>query len=176
MKLEDIKAADSKTTLLQFILAQLAKSAPQLIKFYEDLPTLEPASKTALQNIVSDLSSVKKDAEASSRFLENIKLKESIPTLTNFVSKVKGSIEIAEKNFSEMEETYKAAVTYLGEESRLQPEEFFGMINQFVSAVQVHTLLAFIILRPLRMVSNGMNKQLSSTKNKNSERLQDKTV
>jgi len=90
-----------------------------------------------LQTLTSEVSSLKKDADATTRFNENIKLKEQLPVLTNFVNKVKGSLEVTEKNFGELDETYKSCLVYLGEEpGKCPPEEFFGMISQFVHSCQ----------------------------------------
>jgi len=136
-KLEDIKASDNKTTLLQFIFKLLETSSPQLLKFHEELPSIEGASKISLQTITSDLSSMKKDAEITIRFNDNIKLKEQLPVLSNFVNKVKGSLETTEKNYTELNESYKSVVNYLGEDPvKCPPEEFFGILHRFIHSCQ----------------------------------------
>jgi len=134
-KLEDIKTADNKTTLLQFILKILDKNAPELAKFYEELPTVEQASKVSLLNIISDIAGMKKDFEGSMHFMESIKLKEQIPILTNSMSKVKGSLEVTEKSFAELDEAYKSVVAYLGEDPKCPAEELFGSITLFIKVV-----------------------------------------
>lgn len=135
-KLDDTRASDNKTSLLQYVVRFLEKNAPQLLKFYEDIPSVEAASRISLQSVSSDVNSVQKDYDITSKFVEKVKLTEKLPALTSFTIKVKGSLESIQENYASLDETYKKAVTYLGEDSKLQPEEFFGILAQFVRSIQ----------------------------------------
>ncbi|PRP73182.1 actin binding protein [Planoprotostelium fungivorum] len=137
-KMNDTKSTDNSQTLLQFLVTILEKSKPELLQLDGDLPAVEPASRISLQTVQSDVAGLAKDFATTQASLETFPPTEKITQiLTPFINKVKGDIETMQTSLATMEEKYKEACTFYGEDPKsVQPDEFFTMFGQFNGSIQ----------------------------------------
>jgi len=132
-KLDDIKAADNKTTLLQYLVQMLEKKSPQLLKVNEELSLCEIAARVSMQAVSSDLASLKKDFAATTTFLDELAETEKFPEISAFIAKAKKILDDTSTVFTSTQELFKKATTYLCEDPQsAKPEEFFAMIQSFL--------------------------------------------
>jgi len=116
----------------------LEKSAPQLLQMAADLPGCESASRQSLQQLSSDVSLLQKDFAQTEKFLATFTDKDRFfETMTTFLAKTRDELTQIDTNYKFMQEAYKTAVEYLGEDTQTtQPEDFFGVLYQFTLALQ----------------------------------------
>jgi len=140
IKMADTKSTDNTATLVQYIVKILEKQAPALINFQDELPSLEAATKISLQSLQGDMNSLNKDFTAVKNSLETVFKDQKdrfVELMSQFISKAQSDIETMLMNFKIMEDKYKDACNYFGEDSKtMQPEELFGIVWTFVGLVR----------------------------------------
>jgi len=139
-KMTDTKTGDNKMTLLQFLVKILEKQAPDLLKFQEELPSLEAANKVSLQSLQSDMNLLAKDFSAIEASLNGVFKDVNdrfVETMKPFADKANQDVQTMQVNFKLMEDKYKDVCNYFGEEAKTtQPEELFGTLLTFLHNVQ----------------------------------------
>jgi len=136
-KMVDAKTTDNTTTLLQYLVAILEKSKPELLKFGEELPHCEAASKLSLPQISSDLAGLQKDFNSTEKSLESFPDPEPfVDILKSFLNKARDDLGSISTAFKVTEEIYSSVAKFFGEDPKsMAPEEFFGGIFKFIVAL-----------------------------------------
>jgi len=122
--------------MMQIIVNMLEKSAPDLLNLTDQLSHCDAGTKVSLQTVTSDMSQLLKDYNSTKQLIDSLKATENFNEVSKFLDKTKSLVDELKASCDSMEELFKKAVTYLGEDPKTtQPEEFFGMINQFIRSI-----------------------------------------
>ncbi|KAL2082298.1 hypothetical protein ACEWY4_022116 [Coilia grayii] len=139
-KIADTKSSiDKNVTLLHYLITILEKKYPKVMHLPEDLLNVPEAAKvnmTELEKEINNLRSGLKSVESELEFQR----KRPQEYGDKFVSVVSQFITVASFSFSDVEdslheakELYLRAVKHFGEEDgKMQPDEFFGIFDQFL--------------------------------------------
>ncbi|MGH0165968.1 UNVERIFIED_CONTAM: hypothetical protein FKN15_050262 [Acipenser sinensis] len=141
-KIADTKSSiDKNITLLHYLITILEKKYPKVVAFHEDLQNVPIAAKvnmTELDKEISNLRSGLKNVESELEFQKS----KSSQSGDKFVSVVSQFITVASFSFSDVEdslteakELFYRAVKHFGEDAnKMQPDEFFGIFDQFLQS------------------------------------------
>uniref|UniRef100_A0A8C4NNX9 Disheveled-associated activator of morphogenesis 1 n=1 Tax=Dicentrarchus labrax TaxID=13489 RepID=A0A8C4NNX9_DICLA len=142
-KIADTKSStDKNITLLHYMITVLEKKYPKVATFSEELQNVPEAAKvnmTELEKDIGNLRSGLKSVEAELRYQE---AQSSRSSANKFVSVVSQFITVASFSFSDVEESlteakelFGKALRHFGEDmSNMQPDEFFGIFDTFLTS------------------------------------------
>ncbi|KAK1889508.1 Disheveled-associated activator of morphogenesis 1-A [Dissostichus eleginoides] len=139
--LKQLWSIDKNITLLHYLITILEKKYPKVLMFQEDLKSLSEAAKvnmTEMEKDIGNLRSGLKNVESELEFQKNRPQQHG----DKFVSVVSQFITVASFSFSDVEdslieakELFLRAVKHFGEDaSKMQPDEFFGIFDQFLQS------------------------------------------
>ncbi|XP_031437727.1 disheveled-associated activator of morphogenesis 1b isoform X1 [Clupea harengus] len=141
-KIADTKSSiDKNVTLLHYLITILEKKYPKVMHFPEDLLNVPEAAKVNMTELEKEINNLR----SGLRSVENeLEFQRKHPQVygDKFVSVVSQFITVASFGFSDVEDSlheakefYVRAVTHFGEEDgKMQPDEFFGIFDQFLQA------------------------------------------
>ncbi|XP_074640649.1 disheveled-associated activator of morphogenesis 1-like [Tubulanus polymorphus] len=140
LKIIDTKSSiDRKVTLLHYLIQVLEKKFPDIMKINIDMPDVTLASKVAMTDLDADIAVLRKgldDIKAEVKFYKQ----QPYTRGDKFISSMEKFVMVSSINFSELEESvtemkqkYDKVLGLYGEESKMQPDEFFGIFDQFLS-------------------------------------------
>uniref|UniRef100_A0A8B9JM51 Disheveled-associated activator of morphogenesis 1 n=1 Tax=Astyanax mexicanus TaxID=7994 RepID=A0A8B9JM51_ASTMX len=139
-KIADTKSSiDKNITLLHYLITILEKKYPKVMQFSEDLQNVPEAAKvnmTELEKEINNLRSGLKSVESELDFQK----KRPQEVGDKFVSVVSQFVTLASFSFSDVEDSLNEAkelkaVKHFGEDSgKMQPDEFFGIFDQFLQS------------------------------------------
>ncbi|XP_060789763.1 disheveled-associated activator of morphogenesis 1 [Neoarius graeffei] len=141
-KIADTKSSiDKNITLLHYLIMLLEQKYPKVALFHEDLQNVPEAAKVNMTELEKDMSNLRKGLKSVEAELEYQKTRPP-DSGDKFVSVVSQFITVAGFSFSEVEdslqdakEMFQKAVKVFGEEpSSTQPDNFFGIFEQFLQA------------------------------------------
>jgi hypothetical protein len=134
-KMLDVKSSvDPKVTLMHFIQTQIEKRMPECADLLADFTQLETAPRQNVPTLQGDLGRLKGELNivvnlAKNPNLEEGKIKQAVlsflPTAESSVEKLMGRMESVVAQIKEL-------LVYFGEETKVEPDEFFGQIATFV--------------------------------------------
>ncbi|XP_035234924.1 disheveled-associated activator of morphogenesis 1 isoform X1 [Anguilla rostrata] len=141
-KIADTKSSiDKNITLLHYLITILEKKYPKVVLFQEDLQNVPEAAKVNMTELEKDMNNLRSGLKNVESELE---FQKSRPTQSGdkFVSVVSQFITVASFSFSDVEdslqeakELFEKAVKHFGEDvTRMQPDEFFGIFDQFLQS------------------------------------------
>jgi len=139
LKLGDTKTTDNSSSLTQWLVKLLEKKSPELLKYMEEIPSIEKASRISITQLTSDVNTIQKDFSRAQSIVESFPDKGSkfVSIMQTFLSKAKEDIEQMGRSLKSMEEVYSDAVAYLGESPKeTSPEEFFGILYKFGETIE----------------------------------------
>ncbi|XP_067847625.1 disheveled-associated activator of morphogenesis 1 isoform X1 [Heptranchias perlo] len=141
-KIADTKSSiDKNITLLHYLITILEKKYPKVVNIHEDLQSIPDAAKVNLNELEKEFNSLRSGLKA----VENeLAYQKSQPPQSGdkFASVVSQFITVASFSFSDVEDLlleakdlFNKAVKHFGEETgKIQPDEFFGIFDQFLQA------------------------------------------
>ncbi|XP_038636152.1 disheveled-associated activator of morphogenesis 1-like isoform X1 [Scyliorhinus canicula] len=141
-KIADTKSSIEKNiTLLHYLITILEKKYPKVVNIYDDLHSIPDAAKVNLIELEKEFSGLRSGLKCVENELEYQK-SQPAQSGDKFVSVVSQFITVASFSFSdaddlllEAKELFNKAVKHFGEEtSKIQPDEFFGIFDQFLQA------------------------------------------
>uniref|UniRef100_A0AAQ6ANY1 Dishevelled associated activator of morphogenesis 1b n=1 Tax=Amphiprion ocellaris TaxID=80972 RepID=A0AAQ6ANY1_AMPOC len=141
-KIGDTKSSiDKNITLLHYLITILEKKYPKVLMFLEDLQSISEAAKVNMTELEKDIGNLRSGLKSVESELEYQK-KRPQELGDKFVSVVSQFITVASFSFSDVEdslieakELFQKAVKYFGEDaSKMQPDEFFGIFDQFLQS------------------------------------------
>jgi len=152
LKMKETKTAlsdPSCPTLLHYLARTLSKTHPSLLVFIEDLPHVESAARVSVQTvsaaantIVVGFNQVKEEIQA----LKGSKVPGDmfIQVMEPFIRDVDQAVTALKEATIAMDGELKSLLAYFGEAPEstdgTRPEDFFGLIMSFSSALQKATL------------------------------------
>lgn len=141
-KIADTKSSIEKNiTLLHYLITILEKKYPKVVTIHDDLRSIPEAAKVNLIELEKEFSSLRSGLKAVESELAYQKLQPA-QAGDKFTSVVSQFIAVASFSFSDVEDLlleakdlFTKAVKHFGEETgRMQPDEFFGIFDQFLQA------------------------------------------
>ncbi|XP_043372066.1 disheveled-associated activator of morphogenesis 1 isoform X3 [Dermochelys coriacea] len=142
-KIADTKSSiDKNITLLHYLITIVEKKYPKVLSLHEELRDIPQAAKVNMTELEKEINTLRSGLRAVETELEYQKSQLSQPG-DKFVSVVSQFITLASFGFSDVEdllmeakELFTKAVKYFGEDAgKMQPDEFFGIFDQFLQAV-----------------------------------------
>uniref|UniRef100_A0A8C5PFV2 Dishevelled associated activator of morphosis 1 n=1 Tax=Leptobrachium leishanense TaxID=445787 RepID=A0A8C5PFV2_9ANUR len=142
-KIADTKSSiDKNITLLHYLITVVEKKYPKILNLHEELKSIPQAAKVNMTELDKEISTLRAGLKAVESELEFQKTQPPSPG-DKFVSVVSQFITVAGFSFSDVEdllaeskELFVKSVTHFGEEAnKIQPDEFFGIFDQFLQAL-----------------------------------------
>ncbi|MEJ1269394.1 dishevelled associated activator of morphogenesis 1 [Cricetulus griseus] len=142
-KIADTKSSiDKNITLLHYLITIVENKYPKVLNLHEELRDIPQAAKVNMTELDKEISTLRGGLKAVEMELEYQKSQPPQPG-DKFVSVVSQFITVASFSFSDVEdllaeakELFTKAVKHFGEEAgKIQPDEFFGIFDQFLQAV-----------------------------------------
>ncbi|RXN08831.1 disheveled-associated activator of morphogenesis 1-like isoform X1 [Labeo rohita] len=139
-KIADTKSSiDKNVTLLHYLITILEQKYPKVSLIHDDLQSVPEAAKVNMTELEKDINNLRTGLKSVETELEY--QKDQPQTYGDkFVSVVSQFITVAGFSFSEVEDSlqdakdsFEKAVKHFGEDAtRMQPDEFFGIFDQFL--------------------------------------------
>uniref|UniRef100_A0A8C9AVS0 Dishevelled associated activator of morphosis 1 n=1 Tax=Prolemur simus TaxID=1328070 RepID=A0A8C9AVS0_PROSS len=142
-KIADTKSSiDKNITLLHYLITIVENKYPNVLNLNEELRDIPQAAKVNMTELDKEISTLRSGLKAVETELEYQKSQPPQPG-DKFVSVVSQFITVASFSFSDVEDLlaeakdlFTKAVKHFGEEAgKIQPDEFFGIFDQFLQAV-----------------------------------------
>ncbi|XP_044292470.1 disheveled-associated activator of morphogenesis 1 isoform X2 [Varanus komodoensis] len=142
-KIADTKSSiDKNITLLHYLITIVEKKYPKVLNLPEELKDVPAAAKVNMTELEKEIGTLRSGLKAVEAELEYQRSQPS-DAGDKFVSVVSQFITLASFSFSDVEELlgeakelFTKAVKHFGEEAgKTQPDEFFGIFDQFLQAV-----------------------------------------
>ncbi|XP_008396076.1 disheveled-associated activator of morphogenesis 1b isoform X1 [Poecilia reticulata] len=141
-KIADTKSSiDKNITLLHYLITILEKKYPKVLKFQDDLQSVSEAAKvnmTELDKDIGNLRSGLKSVESELDFQKNRPQEvgdKFVSVVSQFITVASFSFSDVEDSLAEAKELFLRAVKHFGEDaSKMQPDEFFGIFDQFLQS------------------------------------------
>uniref|UniRef100_A0A2I3H7L3 Dishevelled associated activator of morphosis 1 n=1 Tax=Nomascus leucogenys TaxID=61853 RepID=A0A2I3H7L3_NOMLE len=142
-KIADTKSSiDKNITLLHYLITIVENKYPSVLNLNEELRDIPQAAKVNMTELDKEISTLRSGLKAVETELEYQKSQPPQPG-DKFVSVVSQFITVASFSFSDVEDLlaeakdlFTKAVKHFGEEAgKIQPDEFFGIFDQFLQAV-----------------------------------------
>ncbi|CAK8671797.1 formin-like protein 2 isoform X2 [Clavelina lepadiformis] len=129
----DTKSTDKKQTLLHYIVNVIETYYPDIKHFYNELRYVDRACKVSLDNIVTDVNSIKNGMNLTRNEYET----HQHPVLEGFIESSQEKVTKVLQDAETAKEAYKNVVEYFGETPKtMPPETFFPMVDRFIKAYQ----------------------------------------
>ncbi|KFO20435.1 Disheveled-associated activator of morphogenesis 1 [Fukomys damarensis] len=142
-KIADTKSSiDKNITLLHYLITIMENKYPKVLNLNEELRDIPQAAKVNMTELDKEINTLRSGLKAVETELEYQKSQPPHPG-DKFVSVVSQFITVASFSFSDVEDLlaeakdlFTKAVKHFGEEAgKMQPDEFFGIFDQFLQAV-----------------------------------------
>ncbi|XP_069092435.1 disheveled-associated activator of morphogenesis 2 isoform X1 [Pleurodeles waltl] len=141
-KIADTKSSiDRNITLLHYLIMLFEKMYPDILNIQAELEHLPEAAKVNLVELEKEVSNIKNGLKAVEAELDYQKrrLREGgdrfVPVMSDFITVASFSFSELEDLLSEAKDKYAKALTHFGEsESKMQPDEFFGIFDTFLQS------------------------------------------
>ncbi|XP_054256788.1 disheveled-associated activator of morphogenesis 1 isoform X2 [Indicator indicator] len=142
-KIADTKSSiDKNITLLHYLITIVEKKYPKVLRLHEELRDIPQAAKVNMTELEKEINTLRSGLRAVETELDFQKSQVQ-QSGDKFVSVVSQFITLASFSFSDVEdllmeakELFSKAVKHFGEDTdKMQPDEFFGIFDQFLQAV-----------------------------------------
>ncbi|XP_058423013.1 disheveled-associated activator of morphogenesis 1 isoform X1 [Diceros bicornis minor] len=142
-KIADTKSSiDKNITLLHYLITIVENKYPKVLNLNEELRDIPQAAKVNMTELDKEINTLRSGLKAVEMELEYQKSQPLQPG-DKFVSVVSQFVTVASFSFSDVEDLlaeakdlFTKAVKHFGEEAgKIQPDEFFGIFDQFLQAV-----------------------------------------
>ncbi|XP_077076670.1 disheveled-associated activator of morphogenesis 1b isoform X1 [Siphateles boraxobius] len=141
-KIADTKSSiDKNITLLHYLITILEKKYSKVMLFSEELQNVPEAAKVnmtelekEINNLRSGLKSVESELECQKKSPQQFGDK-FVSVVSQFITVASFSFSDVEDSLGEAKELFLKAVKHFGEEAdKMQPDEFFGIFDQFLQS------------------------------------------
>uniref|UniRef100_A0A3P8WZB3 Dishevelled associated activator of morphogenesis 1b n=1 Tax=Cynoglossus semilaevis TaxID=244447 RepID=A0A3P8WZB3_CYNSE len=141
-KIADTKSSmDKNITLLHYLITILEKKYPKVLQFQEELQSVPEAAKVNMTELEKDIGNLRSGLKSVENELEYQKKRPQelgdkfVSVVSQFITVASFSFSDVEDSLTEAKELFVKAVTHFGEDaSRMQPDEFFGIFDQFLQS------------------------------------------
>lgn len=141
-KIADTKSSiDRNISLLHYLIMIVEKHFPDILNMPSELQHLPEAAKVNLAELEKEISNLRKGLRAVEVELEYQKRQardpndKFVPVMSDFITVSSFSFSELEDQLSEAREKFSKALVHFGEQdSKMQPDEFFGIFDTFLQA------------------------------------------
>lgn len=141
-KIADTKSSiDKNVTLLHYLITILEKKYSKVMVFLEELQNVPEAAKvnmTELEKEINNLRSGLKSVESELEHQKNCPQQygdKFVPVVSQFITVASFSFSDIEDSLIEAKELFLKTVKHFGEDAdKMQPDEFFGIFDQFLQS------------------------------------------
>ncbi|KAG8449392.1 hypothetical protein GDO86_016153 [Hymenochirus boettgeri] len=142
-KIADTKSSiDKNITLLHYLITVVEKKYPKIVNLPEELQSITMAAKVNMSELEKEINTLRSGLKAVESELEYQKTQSSLAG-DKFISVVSQFITVAGFSFSDVEDLlteskdlFVKSAKHFGEEAtKTQPDEFFGIFDQFLQAL-----------------------------------------
>ncbi|KAM7318541.1 hypothetical protein ACRRTK_021653 [Alexandromys fortis] len=141
-KIADTKSSiDRNISLLHYLIMILEKHFPDILNMPAELRHLSEAAKVNLAELEKEVGNLRRGLQAVEVELEYQKCQardpndKFVPVMTDFITVSSFSFSELEDQLNEARDKFAKALTHFGEkESKMQPDEFFGIFDTFLQA------------------------------------------
>nr|XP_055041669.1 disheveled-associated activator of morphogenesis 1b isoform X2 [Misgurnus anguillicaudatus] len=141
-KIADTKSSiDKNITLLHYLITILEKKYSKVMVFLEELQNVPEAAKvnmTELEKEINNLRSGLKSVESELEHQKNCPQQygdKFVPVVSQFITVASFSFSDVEDSLTEAKELFIKTVKHFGEDAdKMQPDEFFGIFDQFLQS------------------------------------------
>ncbi|XP_051781362.1 disheveled-associated activator of morphogenesis 2 isoform X3 [Erpetoichthys calabaricus] len=142
-KIADTKSSiDRNITMLHYLIMIFEKSYPDILNIQQDLQSLPEAAKVNLAELEKEVLSIKsglKALETELEYQQQSRVRDRgdkfVPVVSDFITVASFSFSELEDQLNEAKDKFMKALKHFGEEeSRLQPDEFFGIFDTFLQS------------------------------------------
>uniref|UniRef100_A0A8C9RLX9 Dishevelled associated activator of morphogenesis 1b n=1 Tax=Scleropages formosus TaxID=113540 RepID=A0A8C9RLX9_SCLFO len=141
-KIADTKSSiDKNITLLHYLITILEKKYPKVMLLQEDLKNVPEAAKVNMMELEKDIGNLRsglKNVESELDFQKSRPQERGdkfVSVVSQFITVASFSFSDVEDSLQESKELFQKAVKHFGEDAaRMQPDEFFGIFDQFMQA------------------------------------------
>nr|XP_048301423.1 disheveled-associated activator of morphogenesis 2 isoform X1 [Myodes glareolus]XP_048301424.1 disheveled-associated activator of morphogenesis 2 isoform X1 [Myodes glareolus] len=141
-KIADTKSSiDRNISLLHYLIMILEKHFPDILNMPAELRHLSEAAKVNLAELEKEVGNLRRGLQAVEVELEYQKCQardpndKFVPVMSDFITVSSFSFSELEDQLNEAREKFAKALTHFGEqESKMQPDEFFGIFDTFLQA------------------------------------------
>ncbi|XP_036271242.1 disheveled-associated activator of morphogenesis 2 isoform X1 [Pipistrellus kuhlii] len=141
-KIADTKSSiDRNISLLHYMIMILEKHFPDILNMPSELQHLPEAAKVNLAELEKEISSLRKGLREVEMELEYQKRQarepndKFVPVMSDFITVSSFSFSELEDQLSEARDKFSKALVHFGEQdSKMQPDEFFGIFDTFLQA------------------------------------------
>ncbi|XP_059212188.1 disheveled-associated activator of morphogenesis 1-like isoform X2 [Centropristis striata] len=141
-KIADTKSSiDKNITLLHYLITILEKKYPKVLMFQEDLQSLSEAAKVNMTELEKDIGNLRSGLKSVESELEYQKKRPQelgdkfVSVVSQFITVASFSFSDVEDSLTEAKELFLKAVKHFGEDAgKMQPDEFFGIFDQFLQS------------------------------------------
>ncbi|XP_070274741.1 disheveled-associated activator of morphogenesis 2 [Myotis yumanensis] len=141
-KIADTKSSiDRNISLLHYLIMILEKHFPDILNMPSELQHLPEAAKVNLAELEKEIGNLRKGLRAVEVELEYQKRQarepndKFVPVMSDFITVSSFSFSELEDQLSEARDKFSKALVHFGEQdSKMQPDEFFGIFDTFLQA------------------------------------------
>uniref|UniRef100_A0A665UTF7 Dishevelled associated activator of morphogenesis 1b n=1 Tax=Echeneis naucrates TaxID=173247 RepID=A0A665UTF7_ECHNA len=141
-KIADTKSSiDKNITLLHYLITILEKKYPKVLMFQEDLQSIPEAAKVNMTELEKDIGNLRSGLKSVESELDYQKKRPQelgdkfVSVVSQFITVASFSFSDVEDSLTEAKELFLRAVKHFGEDaSKMQPDEFFGIFDQFLQS------------------------------------------
>jgi len=137
IKLGETKANEGNQNLMHYLAAQVESRWPDLLKFHEQIPSIEMASKIPLNQVIVDAANIKKSLDQVEKEVKEHKSVGSNDrygeVMSAFLASATARVNELVDQSSKTKDTFVNLANFYGEDGKATTTDgFFGIINQFV--------------------------------------------
>lgn len=134
-KMLDVKSSDGKMSLMHYLYELVAKKYKELLSLNTELSACAEASRLNIRETMAHVAELKTGFATVETLLADTAVDAAFSkAMGAFASSAKTTIEQLDNRVSTLEPKFKECVTYYGEPSSTEPEDFFGAINNFLES------------------------------------------
>ncbi|KFO85170.1 Disheveled-associated activator of morphogenesis 1, partial [Buceros rhinoceros silvestris] len=142
-KIADTKSSiDKNITLLHYLITIVEKKYPKVLRLHEELRDIPQAAKVNMTELEKEINTLRSGLRAVETELDFQKSQvqqtgdKFVPVVSQFITLASFSFSDVEDLLMEAKELFSKAVKHFGEDAdKMQPDEFFGIFDQFLQAV-----------------------------------------
>lgn len=139
-RITDTKSSvDKNITLLHYLIMLLEQKFPKVALFHEDLQNIPEAARVNMTELEKDINNLRSGLRSMEAELEYQKSRapdsgdKFVSVVSQFITVAGFSFSEVEESLQEVKETFQKAVRVFGEDpASMQPDEFFGVFDQFL--------------------------------------------
>lgn len=129
--LVDTKSTDKKQNLLHYICSVVQSYYSEYADYYAELRFVEKASKVSLDQVVTEVTDIRRGMEMARKEYEN----HQNPVLKDFLVKAGDKVQRLIEDADVAQEAYRNVCSYFGETQKtMPPEQFFPIFERFIKS------------------------------------------